>query len=92
MKKAFFATIFIVVVCSAFAQPSGGVTFGAGVRFGLPIGNFEEFTSFGVGAELQGEYIFSDMISGVGTIGIAAFLEKIMGQVRQKRLVISLFL
>ena len=84
MRKTFFAITFVVVLCSAFAQPSEGIRLGAGIRLGLPIGDFEEFTSFGVGAELQGEYTFSDIISGVGTIGYTSFLGKDYGAGKTK--------
>jgi hypothetical protein len=77
MKKLFLAASFIIAgFISANAQPSEGFTFGAGIRLGLPIGDFGDVSSFGVGAELQGEYGFSDMVSGVGTIGYTNFFGK----------------
>lgn len=77
MKKVFLATVFVVAgFIGAYAQPTEGFTFGAGVRLGLPIGDFADFSSFGVGGELQGEYGFSDMFSGIITTGYTSFFGK----------------
>lgn len=71
-----FATFAVAGFIGAYAQPAEGFTFGAGVRLGLPIGDFADYNSFGVGAELQGEYGFSDMVSGVVTTGYTNFFGK----------------
>jgi hypothetical protein len=77
MKKVLLVTTFLVAgFIGAYAQPAEGFSFGAGVRLGLPIGDFADFNSFGVGAELQGEYGFSDMVSGVVTTGYTNFFGK----------------
>lgn len=77
MKKLFLVATFIVAgFTGAYAQPTEGFTFGAGVRLGLPIGDFGDYYSFGVGGELQGEYGFSDMVSGVVTTGYTSFFGK----------------
>ena len=77
MKKLFLVATFVVAgFIGAYAQPAEGFTFGAGVRLGLPIGDFGDFSSFGVGAELQGELGFSDMVSGVVTTGYTSFFGK----------------
>lgn len=77
MKKLVLVATFIVAgFIGAYAQPAEGFTFGAGVRLGLPIGDFGDFSSFGVGGELQGEFGFSDMVSGVVTTGYTSFFGK----------------
>ena len=80
MKKAILVVVFIVgpgvTLC---AQPSKKKVFGAGIRFGLPVNDFKEFASFSIGAELQGEYYFSDIIAGVATMGYSSFLGKDYG-------------
>jgi len=77
MKKLVLIATFVVAgFIGAYAQPAEGFTFGAGIRLGLPIGDFGDFSSFGVGAELQGEFGFSDMVSGVVTTGYTSFFGK----------------
>jgi hypothetical protein len=74
MKKVILATAIIFAsFVNACAQPPEGFSFGAGVRLGLPIGDFADVSSFGVGGELQGEYGFSDKVSGIFTTGYSAF-------------------
>jgi len=77
MKKVFLAATFVVAsFMGAYAQPAEGFKFGAGVRASLPIGDFSDTHSFGIGAELQGEYGISDMISAVATTGYSSFFGK----------------
>ena len=77
MKKVLLVATFVVAgFIGAYAQPAEGFTFGAGVRLGLPIGDFGDVSSFGVGGELQGEIGFSDMVSGVITTGYTSFFGK----------------
>ena len=42
----------------------------------MPIGDFGDTHSFGVGGELQGEYSFSEKVSGVVTTGYTSFFGK----------------
>jgi hypothetical protein len=51
-------------------------TFGVGVNLGLPVGNFHNTHTFGVGAQLQGEFLFSDNFTGVITSGYTEFFGK----------------
>lgn len=77
MKKVFLAATFVVAsFMGAYAQPAEGFQFGGGVRASLPIGKFSDSYSFGIGAELQGEYGVSDMISAVATTGYSSFFGK----------------
>lgn len=61
---------------AANAQAPEGFQFGAGIRAALPIGDFSDSHSFGIGAEVQGEYGFSSMVSGVITSGYTSFFGK----------------
>ncbi len=77
MKKVLLVAMFIVAgFIGAYAQPVEGFTAGAGIRVALPIGDFADSHSFGIGAELQGEYGFSDMVSGIATVGYTSFFGK----------------
>jgi len=80
MKRILAVATFIVVEFgSADAQSSEKFVIGAGIRCGLPVSNFKEFASFGIGGELQGEYKFSGIIYGVATTGYTSFLGKDYG-------------
>ena len=58
------------------AQAPEGFQFGAGIRAGLPVGDFGDTHSFGIGGELQGEYGFSKNFSGIITSGFTHFFGK----------------
>ena len=78
MKKVLF--VFAIAMLSFGAvnaqESSGGVHFGGGLRVALPIGDMSNTTKFGIGAELQAEYMFSEMISGTFTTGYTSFMGK----------------
>lgn len=75
MKKVVLVASFMIAgIIGVNAQE--GFTFGAGIRLALPIGDFGDTHSFGVGGELQGEYFFSEMFSGVATSGYTSFFGK----------------
>lgn len=77
MKKAFLILAFAAgTAVSVNAQAPDGFQFGAGLRFGLPIGDFSEISTFGIGGELQGEFGFNSKVSGVVTTGYSSFLGK----------------
>ena len=85
MKRILFVVAFIVAEFgNANAQPSEKVVIGAGIRVGLPVNDFKAFASFGIGGELQGEYKFSNIISGIGTTGYTSFLGKDYGDGKTK--------
>src|ERR1700738_5122725 len=70
---ALSATVLGVKAQSSSMQP---FTFGAGVNLGLPVGTFHNTHNFGIGVQLQGEFLFSDNISGVVTTGYTNFFGK----------------
>src|SRR5687767_7754649 len=75
MKKLLIAILILTTVSmGAKAQ----FTFGAGLNLALPIGDFADSHSIGVGAEAQGEYRFSEMFSGVINSGYTHFFGKEM--------------
>jgi len=54
----------------------GDFTFGAGLHLGLPLGDFHQTHSFGIGGQVQGEYAFTENISGALTTGYTSFFGK----------------
>ena len=78
MKKVLFVfAIAMVSFGTVNAQETaGGLHFGGGLRFALPLGSMGDGYNFGIGAELQGEYMFSDMVSGTFTTGYTSFMGK----------------
>jgi hypothetical protein len=77
MKKVLLVAVITVAgFLGAQAQPPEGFQFGAGLRVGLPIADFADYSSFGIGGELQGEFGFSEMISGVVNTGYTSFFGK----------------
>jgi hypothetical protein len=78
MKKLLLALAVLCasVITSNAQMTAGDFKFGAGVHLGLPIGDFHNFSSFGFGAELQGEYAFEQNLTGVATTGYTYFVGK----------------
>jgi len=59
-----------------YAVAGSGFHFGAGINLGLPVGDWSDFWSFGIGVEAQGEYMFSEKFSLVFNSGYTSFLGK----------------
>ena len=78
MKKLLLALTVICasVITSKAQMAAGDFKFGAGIHLGLPIGDFHNTASFGIGAELQGEYAFAENLTGVVTTGYTYFVGK----------------
>lgn len=78
MKKLVLAlTVICASVLTSKAQMAAGdFKFGVGLHFGLPTGDFHTVTSFGIGGEVQGEYAFSENLTGVATSGYTYFIGK----------------
>jgi hypothetical protein len=75
MKKLL---VVVILTITGFigARAQSGFHFGAGINLGLPIGDFGDFQSFGVGVEAQGEYMFSEKFSGIANTGYTSFFGK----------------
>src|SRR6185437_730442 len=78
MKKHLLASIVLLfsLVCANAQMTQGTFTFGAGLHLGLPVGDFHTSASFGIGAELQGEYAFTENVTAVATTGYTYFAGK----------------
>jgi hypothetical protein len=78
MKKIVLA---LMIICASAItvraqMTQGDFTFGAGIHLGLPTGNLNTVTSFGLGGEVQAEYAFSENLTGVATSGYTYFFGK----------------
>jgi hypothetical protein len=77
MKKILSISLLIASFFGAKAQKTAGdFNFGVGVHLGLPTGNLHTTSSFGIGGEVQGEYAFSENLTGVATSGYTSFTGK----------------
>jgi hypothetical protein len=78
MKKA----IFVLAIASLSAlgsmaqESSKSLQMAGGLRAALPIGTSSNAYIFGIGAEVQGEMMFSEKFAGVASLGYTAFLGK----------------
>ena len=78
MKKLLLS---LTIICASFItskaqMAQGDFKFGVGVHFGLPVGDLHNVTSLGIGGEVQGEYAFSENLTGVATSGYTYFIGK----------------
>jgi hypothetical protein len=78
MKKILSISFLVATFFGAKAQTQqqGDFHFGVGLNLGLPVGTFHDISSFGVGGHVQGEYNFTDNITGVLTTGYTSFFGK----------------
>ncbi|HEY1214279.1 MAG TPA: hypothetical protein VGE93_11660 [Bryobacteraceae bacterium] len=78
MKKLLLsiAVLCTTAIVSKAQMAAGDFHFGAGIHLGLPIGDFHNVSSFGIGGELQGEYAFTENVTGVATTGYTYFAGK----------------
>lgn len=76
MKKIFLALSIVAVSFAANAQSNEGFHVAGGLHVALPLGDFGKASSFGVGAQVQGEYVFAENISGTFTTGYTSFMGK----------------
>lgn len=77
MKKVLL--VLVITVAGFINANAQGFQFGVGPTIGLPIGDASDISSFAVGGELQGEYQFSEMVSGVASTGYTHFIGKDYG-------------
>jgi len=76
MKKLVLVLATGISLVSAKAQKMEGFKFGAGIEAALPLGDFKTTHSFGIGGQLQGEYAFSDNLTGIATTGYTSYFGK----------------
>jgi hypothetical protein len=78
MKKLLLSAAFLVAVfaVSNAQSEASGFRFGVGVSLALPIGDFGDAYSFGIGGEAQGEYMFTEKVSAVLNSGYTSFIGK----------------
>ena len=85
MKKLLLSAAFIVAaftVTNAQSEQSG-FRFGVGASLGVPIGDFGNAFSFGIGGEAQGEYLFTEKVSAVLNSGYTSFIGKTVSGFKQ---------
>jgi hypothetical protein len=58
---------------------SGDFHFGAGLNVGLPVGDARDLSSFVLGFKLQGEYNFTESVTGVFSTGYDHYFPKDLG-------------
>jgi hypothetical protein len=80
MKKFALAFVAGISLVSAKAQKFEGFKFGAGIEAALPLGDFKKSNSFGIGAQLQGEYALTDYLTGIATTGYTNYFGKTFTQ------------
>jgi hypothetical protein len=83
MKKlALILTVIGVSIISTGTKAqsaSGDFHFAAGLDLGLPVGDAHTLSSFVLGARLQGEYNFTENITGVASTGYDHYFPKDLG-------------
>ncbi|HEX4373928.1 MAG TPA: hypothetical protein VHZ50_11550 [Puia sp.] len=77
-KKLLILAVLFVSIISVNAQSksSDDFVFGGGINLGLPLGDFGDLTTFGIGIKLQAEKMFTDQVSGIASIGYTDFFGK----------------
>jgi len=84
MKRLFLLLSFTTFIIAGKGQDNNestknsavGFHFAGGLSVGLAVGDFGDGWSVGLGAELQPEYMVSDMFSVVGSVGYTSFFGK----------------
>ncbi|HMH21271.1 MAG TPA: hypothetical protein VK563_05825 [Puia sp.] len=78
MKKIALALFILSASATTMAQSSKEqtFTFGAGINLALPLGDFGKGYSFGLGGQVQGEYLFTENVSGIVSAGYTSFFGK----------------
>ena len=82
MKKKILLFALVAISFTAIhAQTSSSVSFGGGIRLGLPVGDFGDAYSFGVGGELQCEARIANNVTIPFSAGYTRFIGKeILGE------------
>jgi opacity protein-like surface antigen len=80
MKKTLLVVSILLLNIALFAQQTDleksaikAISVNFGLDFALPMGDFSDFASMGVGGDVTFEYPFSSIFIGTGSIGYLAF-------------------
>ena len=78
MKKTLFSfvVLFFIVFAASAQTTDAPFTLSVGITPTLPLGDFGKSYSFGIGGQVQGEYMFSENFTGVATTGYTSFFGK----------------
>jgi hypothetical protein len=82
MKKVVLSLAIAALALGANAQKkeaskgSMGTHFGIGINANLPIGDYSDFYSFGVGGQVSAEHNFSENFSGLASLGYTTYVGK----------------
>lgn len=77
MKKILSISFLLASFFGASAQMAqGDFSFGVGLDVGLPLSDFHQTHSFGIGGQVQAEYNFLDNLTGVVSTGYTSFFGK----------------
>lgn len=78
MKKTLFSLVMLSfsVLASNAQTTDAPFTLSVGITPSLPLGDFGKGNSFGIGGQVQGEYMFSENLTGVATTGYTHFFGK----------------
>jgi hypothetical protein len=79
MKKVILFTVMVVGLSAAGFAQKDGLKFSVGPELALPIGNFSNGWSFGIGATAQIEKSLQDKLYGTATGGIVFYNGKSVG-------------
>jgi hypothetical protein len=75
-KLLILAVLFVSIISVKAQSKSDDFVFGGGVNLALPLGDFSDGWSFGIGVKLQAEKMFTDQVSGIASIGYTDFFGK----------------
>ena len=73
MKKVLFVLILSFFFISSVNAQQGKMHIGAGLELALPIGDWSDFASTGIGGTARFEYAFNKQIVGMVTAGYISF-------------------
>lgn len=73
MKKVLFVLILSFFFISSVSAQQGKMHIGAGLELALPIGDWSDFASTGIGGTARFEYAFNKQIVGMVTAGYISF-------------------
>jgi hypothetical protein len=76
MKKVVLLFAVVIAAVSLQAQDKKNLTLGVGVTVALPMGDLADGAGVGFGPKVQAEYMFTENVSGLASVGYNFFTEK----------------